>query len=175
MSAHGETLTIRRVGEPGDLGWVVMAHGELYHEQQGWDGRFEALVARVVAGYAAEHDPERETGWIAECGGARVGCIFLVAADEPGVAKLRLLLVHPSARGLGVGGRLVSACLSFAREQGYDAVTLWTTDALPAARSLYRRAGFELTATWGSTDFGHDLTNEDWRLELTRATAARGV
>lgn len=162
----GGAVVIRPADRPGDLGWVLMAHAEIYREQFGWDEQFEALVARVVADYATLHDAQREAGWIAEVDGARVGCIFLVAAAEPDVAKLRLLLVHPDARGLGVGRLLVSTCVSFARARAYRALTLWTTDALEGARAIYRRAGFELVAARHSTDFGHELTNEDWRLDL---------
>lgn len=166
VSERGVAVIIRPADRPGDLGWVLMAHAEVYREQLGWDERFDALVARVVADYAAGHDAEREAGWIAEAGGDRVGCIFLVAADEPGVAKLRLLLVHPDARGLGVGTRLVSTCVAFARASAYRAVALWTTDALEGARAIYRRAGFELRTTRRSAEFGHEITNEDWWLDL---------
>ena len=112
-------VVLRRADRPGDLGWVVMAHGEVYDQQFGWDTEFEALMARIVADYATDHDPAREAAWIAEVDGERAGCIFLVAGDEPGVAKLRILLVTPTARGLGVGSRLVVRCLAFARDAGY--------------------------------------------------------
>jgi GNAT superfamily N-acetyltransferase len=157
--------TLRRLGMAGDLGWVVLAHGELYRAEYGWDTSFEALVARIVADYATVHDPERETAWIAEIDGRRVGCVFCVAADD-GTAKLRLLLVHPDARGLGLGARLVEACTDFARAASYHHVTLWTNDVLTAARHIYQAAGFRLVAEEHHHSFGHDLTGQTWTLDL---------
>lgn len=159
-------VVLRRADRPGDLGWVVMAHGEVYEEQFGWDTEFEALVARVVADYATDHDPAREAAWIAEVDGERAGCIFLVAGDEPGVAKLRILLVTPTARGLGVGSRLVERCLAFARDAGYRQVTLWTNDVLVSARRIYESFGFALTEQQPHHSFGHDLIGQTWTLEL---------
>lgn len=159
-------VVLRRADRPGDLGWVVMAHGEVYEEQFGWDTEFEALVARVVADYATDHDPAREAAWIAEVDGERAGCIFLVAGDEPGVAKLRILLVTPTARGLGVGSRLVERCLAFARDAGYRQVTLWTNDVLVSARRIYESFGFALTEEQSHHSFGHDLIGQTWTLEL---------
>ena len=124
----GEAL-VRPLGRPGDLGWVVMAHGEVYDAEFGWDGSFEALVARIVADYANNHDPAHEAAWIAELDGARVGCVFCVAADDT-TAQLRILLVHPSARGHQLGGRLVDECVAFARGAGYRRMKLWTNDPL---------------------------------------------
>jgi GNAT superfamily N-acetyltransferase len=159
-------VAVRRADQPGDLGWVVMAHGEVYAEQFGWDTDFEALVARIVADYAADHDPAHEAAWIAEVDGERAGCVFLVADAEPGVAKLRILLVAPGARGLGVGSRLVDECLSFARDAGYRGVTLWTNDVLVSARKIYRAFGFKLTEEEPHHSFGHDLVGQNWYLGL---------
>ncbi|MGW5201953.1 GNAT family N-acetyltransferase [Streptomyces spiralis] len=159
-------VTVRRAGRPGDLGWVVMAHGEVYDEQFGWNTDFEALVARIVADYAAGHDPAREAGWIAEVDGDRAGCVFLVAGDEPGVARLRILLVTPAARGLGVGSRLVGECLAFACEAGYRQVTLWTNDVLVSARRIYQGHGFTLVDEEPHHSFGHDLVGQNWTLDL---------
>lgn len=164
-------VTVRRADLPGDLGWVVMAHGEVYNQQFGWDTDFEALVARIVADYATHHDPTREAAWIAEAQGERAGCIVLVAGDEPGVAKLRILLVTPSARGLGIGTRLVQECLAFAREAAYRQVTLWTNDVLVSARRIYETFGFALTEEQPHHSFGHDLIGQNWTLDLRRSPA----
>lgn len=157
---------IRPLGEPGDLGWVVQAHGELYAEQFGWDGSFEALVARVVADYAGKHDPEREAAWIAEADGERAGCVFCVAGAEPDTALLRILLVAPAARGLGLGAALVDECVRFAAAAGYRRITLWTNDVLVSARRIYRAAGFELVDSEPHHSFGRDLVGENWSREL---------
>ena len=143
-----------------------MAHGEIYHRQFGWDTGFEALVARIVADHAAGHDPAREAAWIAEVDGARAGCVFLVAGDDPGTARLRILLVDPAARGLGIGTRLVGECLAFARAAGYERVTLWTNDVLVAARRIYQGFGFVLTDEEPHHSFGHDLVGQNWELDL---------
>lgn len=166
-------LVVRRADRPGDLGWVVMAHGEIYARQFGWDARFEALVAEIVAGYGAAHDPAVEAGWIAEVDGERAGCVFLVAGDRPGVARLRILLVAPAARGLGVGTRLVEECLAFAREAGHRRVTLWTNDVLVSARRIYEHFGFTLTDEEPHHSFGHDLIGQNWTLDLRDGGAAR--
>lgn len=159
-------VRVRRADRPGDLGWMVMAHGEIYAEQFGWNTDFEALVARIVADYAADHDPSRETAWIAEVDRQRAGCILLVAGDRPGVAQLRILLVSAQARGLGVGSRLVEECLDFARAAGYDQVTLWTNDILTSARRIYEAYGFVLTDEEKHHSFGHDLLGQTWTLDL---------
>jgi len=159
-------VVVRRADRPGDLGWVVLAHGEIYHRQLGWNTDFEALVARIVADYGADHDPAAEAAWIAEVNRERVGCIFLVAGDEPGVAKLRILLVAPEARGLGIGGRLVGECLAFARKAGYERVTLWTNDVLASARKIYESFGFTLVDEERHHSFGHDLVGQNWVLDL---------
>lgn len=159
-------VRIRRADSPGDLGWMVMTHGEIYAEQFGWSTEFEALVARIVADYATAHDPAEEAAWIAEVAGRRAGCILLVSGDRPGVARLRILLVTAEARGLGVGSRLVEECLGFARTAGYDQVTLWTNDILTSARRIYEAYGFVLTDEEKHHSFGHDLVGQTWTLDL---------
>ncbi len=165
-SAHQRQVVVRRADRPGDLGWVVMAHGELYDRQFGWNTDFEALVARIVADYAARHSPAAEAGWIAETDGERAGCVFLVAGDRPQVARVRVLLVAPAARGLGLGTRLVERSLTFAREAGYRRVTLWTTDDLVSARRIYEHFGFALVDEEPCHSFGHDLVGQTWALDL---------
>ncbi|GAA3344083.1 GNAT family N-acetyltransferase [Amorphoplanes nipponensis] len=165
---------IRRLGRPGDLGWVVAAHGEVYAREFGWDGSFEALVARIVADFAAGHDPEREAAWVAELDGQRVGCVFCVAG--PGAtAQLRLLLVHPDGRGLGLGGRLVDTCLDFARSRGYRTVRLWTNDPLIAARRIYLDRGFTLTGEEPHHSFGADLVGQTYELDLRAGEGGHGL
>ncbi|BBX93487.1 GNAT family N-acetyltransferase [Mycolicibacterium boenickei] len=159
-------VVLRRADRPGDLGWVVLAHGEVYDQQFGWNTDFETLVARIVADYADNRDPAREAGWIAEVDGERAGCIFCMASGEPAVAKLRILLVTPGARGLGLGTRLVEECLRFAREAGYVQVTLWTNDVLVAARKIYQDFGFRLIDEERHHSFGHDLNGQNWVLDL---------
>jgi GNAT superfamily N-acetyltransferase len=159
-------ITVRPADRPGDLGWVVMAHGEVYGQQFGWNSDFEALVAKIVADYALGHDGSREAAWIAEADGERAGCIFLVAGDDVDTAKLRILLVTPAARGLGLGTRLVDECLSFAHRAGYRQVLLWTNDVLVSARRIYQAAGFILTEEKPHHSFGHDLVGQTWTLKL---------
>jgi GNAT superfamily N-acetyltransferase len=158
-------IEIRPVGRPGDLGWVIGQHGEIYAEEFGWDASFEALVARIVANFAADHDPVREAGWIAETDGRRVGCVFCVAADRD-TAQLRILLVEPDARGSGIGGRLVDTCVAFARDAGYARMRLWTNHPLAAAARVYRSRGFRLVSEEPHHSFGVDLVGQDYRLDL---------
>ena len=162
-----------RLPQPGDLGWIVQRHGELYAAEYGWDESFEALVAGIVAEFATGSDSARERAWIAHVEGVRVGCVLCVRDDArsaPGadVAKLRLLLVEPSARGLGVGRRLVAECVDFARAHGYSRLGLWTQSNLSAARHLYAEAGFELVESAPHHSFGADLVEEIWSLDLRR-------
>jgi GNAT superfamily N-acetyltransferase len=159
-------VTIRPLSRPGDLGWVVMAHGETYATEFGWDASFEALVARIVADYAGSHDPEREAAWIAELSGQRVGCVICVAKDHH-TAQLRILLVSPAARGLGIGRRLVGQCVDFARAVGYRRMVLWTNAPLTSAAHIYLAAGFSLIAEEPHHSFGADLVGQTYELELT--------
>lgn len=161
-------VTIRPAGKPGDLGWVVMAHGEVYAEEFGWDSSFEALVARIVADYAAGHDDIMEAAWIAEYGGRRVGCVFCLAVDEQ-TAQLRTLLVDPAVRGHGTGARLVDECLRFARQAGYRRMKLWTNDPLTAARRIYLSRGFRLVEEEPHSSFGTTLTGQVYELDLVPA------
>jgi GNAT superfamily N-acetyltransferase len=165
-------IRIRPLGAPGDLGWVVAAHGEIYAAEYGWDSTFEALVARIVADYAAGPDPAREGAWIAEVDGRRAGCVFCVAADET-TAQLRLLLVDPAARGHGLGGRLVDECLAFARAVGYRRMRLWTNHPLAAARHVYLARGFTLTDEEPHRSYGADLIGQTYQLDLAAGPASR--
>ena len=160
------TVAIRRLGKPGDLGWVIMAH-EIYAREYGWDVSFEELVARIVADYVAGHDPAREGAWIAEADGRRVGCVFCVAKDAL-TAQLRILLVDPAARGQGSGHALVRECVGFARAAGYQRMVLWTSDVLTSAAKIYRAAGFELAGQEQHRSFCADLTGQTYELDLRR-------
>ena len=159
----------------GDIGWVVERHGALYAREYAWDLRFEALVARITADFVDRFDASREACWIAERGGVKVGCVFLVQARDhakghaivEGTAQLRMLLVEPVARGLGIGARLVDECERFARARGYRRIVLWTNSVLVAARAIYARNGYVLTKSEPHESFGHPLVGETWQLELS--------
>ncbi|GAB3761059.1 bifunctional helix-turn-helix transcriptional regulator/GNAT family N-acetyltransferase [Microlunatus parietis] len=151
--------------EPGDLGWVVERNAVLYAEEYGWDATYEALVARIVADFAATAAPDRARVWIATVDGQRAGSVFCVRDDDE-TARLRLLLTEPWARGLGLGTRLVDACIEFARSAGYRRLVLWTNDVLVAARRIYQRAGFRLVDEERHHSFGTDLVGQTWELDL---------
>jgi GNAT superfamily N-acetyltransferase len=157
--------TILRDPEPGDFGWVIHRHGALYGAEHGYDTQFEALVSEVVAKFIREFNPALDRCWIAEIDGQKAGSIFLVHTED-GIAKLRLLLVEPFARGQGVGKMLVEECIAFAREADYAKVVLWTESELAAARSIYERAGFKLIASEPHTMFGLPQVGETWELVL---------
>jgi DNA-binding MarR family transcriptional regulator/GNAT superfamily N-acetyltransferase len=158
---------VLRPHRPGDMGWVVHREGALYAQEYGFDESFEALVARIVADFLTEFDPKREHCWIAEVNGQNVGHIFLVKhPNEPSTAKLRLLLVEPSARGLKLGSALVEECVNFARAVGYKKITLWTQSILVAAHHVYQKAGFRLVEERRNLMFGRDLVSQTWELEL---------
>jgi GNAT superfamily N-acetyltransferase len=151
--------------EPGDLGWVGQRHGAIYADEYGWDTSFEALVAKIVADYRMDLRPGRESAWIAEHDGVRAGCVFCCERG-PDMAQLRILLVEPWARGHGIGSRLVSECVDFARSAGYSKMTLWTNDVLVSARRIYEAFGFELVEQERHRSFGQDLVGQNWELQL---------
>lgn len=168
MSESAEVSSIRPLGQPGDLGWIVMAHGELYAAELGWDIRFEALVARIVADYANGRDPARNAAWIAELGARRAGCVICVADPEDAdTAIVRTLLVHPDARGLGLGRRLLDTLVEFAQSAGYARVRLWTNDPLLAARHLYLARGFKLIEEEPHHSWGIELVGQVYELALS--------
>jgi GNAT superfamily N-acetyltransferase len=154
-----------REPRPGDMGWVIQQHGELYWREYGWNADFEALVAGIVADMMKKHDPAWERGWIAERNGERVGSVFVVRKSE-GVAQLRLLILTPAARGLGLGGRLTDECIAFAREKGYRRMVLWTNRNLDAARAIYAGRGFTLVGSEPHHSYGQDLVGEHWERAL---------
>ncbi|WP_320776161.1 GNAT family N-acetyltransferase [Streptomyces sp. CRN 30] len=163
----GPEDVVLREPYPGDLGWIVQRNAALYTAEYGWNADYEVLVARIVADHAEHRDPRRERVWIAELDGRPVGCVLCVRDSAPATARLRLLLVEPEARGLGIGDRLVAAVVAFARETGHQQLVLWTNDVLGAARRLYERHGFVLVAEEPHHSFGKDLVGQDWRLDLT--------
>jgi DNA-binding MarR family transcriptional regulator/N-acetylglutamate synthase-like GNAT family acetyltransferase len=156
---------ILRPPAPGDYGWVIQRHGALYAAEYGWNAEFEALVAEIIAHFVQRLDAQRERAWIAERHGQNVGCVFLVKKSER-VAQLRLLLVEPSARGLGIGARLVEECIRFAQQRGYKKMILWTNDILHAARHIYEHCGFRLLEEKKHQSFGHELVGQTWELTL---------
>lgn len=156
---------ILRPHQPGDIGWAVQRHGEFYAQEYGFDETFEALAAEIGAKFLKEFDPKKERAWIAEKDGENVGCVFLVRQSDE-VAKLRMLLVDPKARGHGIGKRLVEECIRFARRRGYKKITLWTNDILVAACHIYKQCGFKLVAEERHHSFGHHLVGQTWELTL---------
>jgi len=157
---------VLRAPAAGDMGWVVERHALVYAREYGWNAHIEAVTARICADFLDAQDPARERCWIAERDGQRLGCVFLVKDDQPGVARLRLLLLEPAARGLGLGKRLVGECVAFARAAGYREIVLWTHAVLTAARAIYAAHGFRLEETWTHDDFGAEEVSETWRLAL---------
>lgn len=174
MAGGRSRAVIRAFGTPGDLGWVVGAHGEIYALEYGWSTQFEALVARIATDFVERHDSASEGAWIAELDGHPVGCVFCVASDthvqvddaRGRTAKLRILLVHPDGRGQGLGGRLVDVCLAFARQVGYVRIELWTNHPLTHARRVYEARGFTLIAEKPHHSFGVDLIGQTYELDL---------
>jgi N-acetylglutamate synthase-like GNAT family acetyltransferase len=162
-------VAIRPADRPGDLGWMVWQHGEVYAETLGWDTTFEALVARIVADFANADPEPRLAGWIAELDGRRVGCVLCVPGPEQHVAVLRILLVTPEARGHGAGRALVEACVAHATGAGSTELTLWTNDVLASARRIYEAAGFELVDSEAHHSFGKELVGQHWRLAIAQS------
>lgn len=164
-----------RTHRPGDLGWIVYRHGKLYAEEHGYNEQFEAVVAEIAAKFLRSHDPQRERCWIAERNGENVGSIMLAkVSDELG--KLRILLVEPKARGMGLGRALVEKCIRFARRAGYRKLTLWTHSNLAAARRIYEATGFRLVHSERATEgFGRELVDETWELELIGSSSQRAI
>jgi GNAT superfamily N-acetyltransferase len=165
-------VVIRDQLVPGDLGWMIMAHGEVYASEYGWGSSFEALVARIVADFGALGRSDRARAWIAEVDGRRAGCVLCSPGDQEATAELHILLVEPWARGLGLGTRLVDSCLGFARQAGYKRMTLWTNDPLVAARRIYLSRGFTLVSEEPHRSFGADLIGQTYELDLVTAPAA---
>lgn len=156
---------ILRDPKPGDMGWVVQQHGALYAKEYGWNSEFEALVATIVAQYVRKHQPEWERCWIAESQGRNVGSVFVVRKSAT-VAKLRMLILSPEARGMGLGGWLTDECIAFARQKGYKKMELWTNSCLDAARAIYAKRGFKLVKSEPYQGFGQALVGETWMLKL---------
>ena len=158
-------VAVLRDPAPGDMGWVVQQHGEIYAKEYGWNGEFEALVAEIAAQFVRKFQPASEKAWIAELDGQRVGAIFLVRKSAS-TAQLRMLILAPQARGLGLGARLTDECIAFARRSGYKKIALWTNSCLVAARDIYARRGFRLTRSAPYEGFGQQLVGETWELKL---------
>ncbi|NND22447.1 MAG: GNAT family N-acetyltransferase [Silicimonas sp.] len=166
MAIDPDSVVLRNL-KIGDLGWLIQRHGEYYAENDGFDETFEPLVAEILTDFARNRDPESERGWIAETGARRLGSIFCVQSDEPGVAKLRLFFLDPDARGLGLGQRLLNACIGYARQCGYRRIRLWTHESHRTACALYQKNGFICTAAKPVTSFGQKLVEQTWELDLT--------
>jgi DNA-binding MarR family transcriptional regulator/N-acetylglutamate synthase-like GNAT family acetyltransferase len=164
-SGHSSQSYLLRAPVPGDFGWIVKRHGEIYAQEYQWTEPFEGLCAQIVAGFANKTASKRERCWIAEMAGENVGCVFL-AEEDAKVARIRLLLVDPKARGLGLGAKLTDECIRFAREAGYKKITLWTHSVLTAARHIYQQAGFKLMRSEKHKSWGHPVVSEHWDLEL---------
>ncbi|ATU92832.1 bifunctional helix-turn-helix transcriptional regulator/GNAT family N-acetyltransferase [Phyllobacterium zundukense] len=164
---HGSELTYRDL-RPGDLGWIAHRQALLYHEEYGWDWTYEGLACEILGKFVANFDPAREAGWVAERAGQIAGSVFLMQSEDPTIAKLRLLYVEPSARGLGIGRELVATCVERARELGYRQIRLWTNDVLVSARRIYQATGFRLVEEEKHHSFGHDLVGQTWILDLQR-------
>jgi len=164
--AEAKTSYLLRPHQPGDMGWIVHRQAILYADEYGWDGTYETLAAEIVAQFIKHYDPKREHAWVAEKDGERVGAVF-VAKGSDQIVKLRLLHVERQARGLGIGKRLVEECIRFARQAGYEKMTLWTQSILHAARHIYKMAGFQVVHEEKHHSFGKDLTAETWELNLT--------
>jgi GNAT superfamily N-acetyltransferase len=165
-TAETKTSYLLRSHEPGDMSWIVHRQAILYAEEYGWDGTYEGLAAEIVAQFIKNYDPKRERVWVAEKDGEKVGAVF-VAKGSDQIARLRLLHVERQARGLGIGKRLVEECIRFARQAGYQKMTLWTQSILHAARHIYKKAGFRVVHEEKHHSFGKDLTAETWELDLT--------
>ncbi len=166
QSSDGNRHFILRQHEPGDMGWVIFRNAVVYWDEYRWDERYEALVAKICADFVNNFDPKRERCWIAEMDGERVGSVFLVKGDDEKTSKLRLLIVEPQVRGLGLGSKLVDECIRFARRSGYEKMTLWTNSVLLAARHIYEKAGFRVVKKEKHHSFGQDLVGETWKLKL---------
>ena len=164
-TSGSRTYTLR-APHNGDFGWIVTRHAELYWQEYKWGWPFEGICAQIVADFVNKFDPKKERCWIAEMNGENVGTVMLVKDDRPGVARLRLLLVDPKARGLKLGGRLVDECIKFARKAGYKSMTLWTHENLTAARAIYEKAGFTLTSSEKKKSFGQNVVAEYWDMRL---------
>ena len=165
-SNEGNRQFILRPHEPGDIGWVIFRNAVVYWDEYKWDERYEALVANICADFIKNFDSKKERCWIAEMDGERVGSVFLVKGDDEKTAKLRLLIVEPKARGLGLGSRLVEECIRFAKRSGYEKITLWTNSVLTAARYIYQNLGFHIVKEEKHHSFGQHLVGETWELNL---------